>query len=181
MIGEPIADNIASSDVPTETAKPVVLIPLSGGGFTSETKTLLDALHSDFAFIYLKAPWAGEPGEPGVPMGTFRDIPAFDSNTQPSVLKNAWAFVATFLAACQVLRRTRVDLVIGVGSRHAPPMLLAGRLFRKQTVFIESLARANRLSRTGALMYHLRVARTFIVQWPALQQLYPRSHLGTLL
>lgn len=176
-----MADNIASSEAPTKTDKPVVLISLSGGGFTGETKSLLAALRSDFAFVYLKAPWAGEPGEPDVPMGTSYEIPAFGSYTEPSIRKSARAFAATFLTACRVLRRARVDLVVGVGSSHVPSMLLAGRLFRKETVFIESLTRVDKLSTSGVLVYHLRLARTFIVQWPALQRLYPRSRLGTLL
>lgn len=161
--------------------KPVVLVALSGGGFTGETKSLLASIRSDFAFHYLQAPWSGDPGEDGVPIGPCHAVPAFDSYTRPSVRKSAQAFAVTFFTACLVLLRTHVDVVVGVGSRHAPPMLLAGTLFGKKTVFIESLTRVDRLSRVGALVYRLRLARTFIVQWPALQRLYPKSRLGTLL
>lgn len=171
--------NRVLEEVPVQ--KPVALIMLSGGGFTGETKDLLASIRSDFAFSYLASPWGGRPGEDGIPHGPFRGVPAFGSFTRPSRKKSAYAFVATFFTACGVLRRSRIDLVVGVGSSHAAPLLLAGRLFRKETVFIESLTRVDRLSRTGALIYRLHLARTFIVQWPALQELYPRSRLGSLL
>ena len=129
----------------------------------------------------MKAPWANCPGEDGVPIGPYRKIPAFDSFTEPSVLKCGWALTATFLAASWILVHSHVDLVIVVGSRHAAPMLLAGRLFRKKTIFIESIARVNKLSRTGALVYHLHLADIFIVQWPGLLRLCPKSRLGTVL
>lgn len=160
---------------------PVILIPLAGGGFLTETKELLADLSSDFAFTYLKVPWVNPPGEEGMPIGPCRDIPALDSFTEPSVLQCGWALTATFFAACGILSRSRVDLVIVIGSRHAFPMLLAGRLFRKRTVFIESLARASKLSRTGLFIRRCRLAHVFIVQWPALQRTCLGTRLGTVL
>ncbi|KAL5213419.1 hypothetical protein ABZP36_024266 [Zizania latifolia] len=42
--------------------------------------------------------------------------------------------------------------------------------------YIESIARVKKLSLSGLLLYKLRIVDQFIVQWPQLQQKYPRAH-----
>ncbi|KAL6911855.1 hypothetical protein ACP4OV_000660 [Aristida adscensionis] len=41
--------------------------------------------------------------------------------------------------------------------------------------YIESIARVQKLSLSGLLLYKLRIADQFFVQWPQLQEKYPRS------
>ncbi|KAM0904972.1 hypothetical protein ACQ4PT_017666 [Festuca glaucescens] len=41
--------------------------------------------------------------------------------------------------------------------------------------YIESIARVKKLSLSGLLLYKLRLADQFFVQWPQLQQKYPRA------
>ncbi|XP_047327691.1 UDP-N-acetylglucosamine transferase subunit ALG14 [Impatiens glandulifera] len=42
--------------------------------------------------------------------------------------------------------------------------------------YMESIARVRRLSLSGLLLYKLRMADQFFVQWPQLKKEYPRSH-----
>eukprot|EP01025_Chloroclados_australasicus_P024769 TRINITY_DN2484_c0_g1_i2.p1 TRINITY_DN2484_c0_g1~~TRINITY_DN2484_c0_g1_i2.p1 ORF type:complete len:222 (-),score=-1.70 TRINITY_DN2484_c0_g1_i2:58-723(-) len=42
-------------------------------------------------------------------------------------------------------------------------------------VFVESIARTQRLSMTGKILYHLRLTDEFLVQWPQLAQRFPRA------
>ncbi|CAN6244997.1 unnamed protein product [Urochloa humidicola] len=42
--------------------------------------------------------------------------------------------------------------------------------------YIESIARVKKLSLSGLLLYKLRIADQFFVQWPQLQQQYPRAY-----
>ncbi|RXH99001.1 hypothetical protein DVH24_011326 [Malus domestica] len=42
--------------------------------------------------------------------------------------------------------------------------------------YVESIARVQRLSLSGLLLYKLRIADQFFVQWPQLQKKYPRAH-----
>ncbi|KAJ4766590.1 UDP-N-acetylglucosamine transferase subunit ALG14-like protein [Rhynchospora pubera] len=42
-------------------------------------------------------------------------------------------------------------------------------------IYTESIARVKNLSLSGLLLYKLRLADQFLVQWPRLQQKYPRS------
>ena len=50
---------------------------------------------------------------------------------------------------------------------------LLGR--RTQIVYVESIARVESLSLSGKILYHSRIADAFFVQWPHLQQRFPRS------
>ncbi|XP_072147527.1 uncharacterized protein [Setaria viridis] len=48
--------------------------------------------------------------------------------------------------------------------------------------YIESIARVKKLSLSGLLFYKLRITDQFFVQWPQLQQKYPRaSYAGRLM
>ena len=55
--------------------------------------------------------------------------------------------------------------------------LVRCRLFRWHTriVYVESIARVESLSLSGRVLYHTRMADAFFVQWPHLQQNFPRS------
>lgn len=161
--------------------KPVALLILSGGGFTFETKCLLNGIKADFDLVYLKTEFGGTPGTGGIPDAEWHKVPAFGSFTRRSIRKSIKAFVMTFITTAKLLRDQKIDLIVCVGCSHAVPMLLAGRIFRRTTTFIESITRVDKLSNTGRLVYHLRLARTFIIQWPALRDEYPSSTLGTIL
>lgn len=48
---------------------------------------------------------------------------------------------------------------------------------RWSTIFyVESIARVKKLSLSGFLLYHLRMADQLFVQWPYLKAKYPRVH-----
>ena len=161
--------------------KPRVLVILSGGGFSFETKCLLQANADVMDFIYLKTEFGGTPGEANIPFGEAYLVPSFSSITRRSRRQGIRAFLRTFLTTSQLLRQKRIDLIVAIGCSHAIPMLLAARIFRTRTVFIESITRVENLSNTGKLVYKLRLATTYLVQWPSLVKRYPASRLGTIL
>lgn len=49
-----------------------------------------------------------------------------------------------------------------------------GRKYNCEIIFIESFCRTRTLSLAGRLIYHLRLANKFFVQWPSLVKSYPR-------
>lgn len=52
---------------------------------------------------------------------------------------------------------------------------------KTKIVYVESICRVQKLSLTGRILYHLRIADSIIVQWPELQKKYPRcTYLGRL-
>ncbi|HVJ52733.1 MAG TPA: hypothetical protein VM689_09740 [Aliidongia sp.] len=161
--------------------RPTVLVVLSGGGFTFETKCLLRSLGEDVDFIYVSTRFGGLPGEGGLPAGERHEVPMFQTVSQRSVRQSLYAFLATFFVTARLLWRRKVDLVVGVGCSHTVPLFLAGCLFWKRRVFIESITRVNDLSDTGKLVYFCRLASVFLVQWPTLSAKYPHSRVGTVL
>ncbi|MDD2878133.1 MAG: hypothetical protein PHT60_12955 [Acidiphilium sp.] len=161
--------------------KPVALFVIPGGGFTFETKCLLGQLKDDLEFIYLTTRFGGEPGTEGIPPGIGHEVPMFSSLTQPSWRQSLKAFMVTFFTTLSVIREDGVGILVAVGGSHAVPMLLAGRMMRRKTVFIESITRVDKLSNTGRLVYSLHIASCFIVQWPNLKNSFPSSRLGSIL
>lgn len=166
---------------PVPSAKPTLLVVLSGGGFTFETKCILRAMEGDVDLVYLATEFGGVPGEHGSPVGTSHRVPTFQTVSNKSTSQSIYAFLKVFLTTLAVIRRNKVNSVIGVGCSHAVPMFLAGMVLRRTNVFVESITRVNDLSNTGKLVYRMRLSHLFVVQWPGLKALYPRSTLGTVL
>lgn len=54
-------------------------------------------------------------------------------------------------------------------------MITFGFCYRCNILYIESFCRTRTLSLSGRLIYHLRLANEFYVQWPVLHSLYPRA------
>jgi beta-1,4-N-acetylglucosaminyltransferase len=75
----------------------------------------------------------------------------------------------------------RPDLLLVNGPGTALPLVaavLAARalgLARCRVVYVESIARVYRLSLTGAILYRLRLADEFLVQWEELAAAHPRA------
>ena len=161
--------------------KPRLLTVLTGGGFTFETSVLLQDLAQDFELVFLRTEWGGMPGQDGLPPGRAYDVPSFASVTRPSRRQSARAFARTLQRTVQVLRAERISLVAVVGCSHAVPMLLAAKLLRVRSVFVESITRFDRLSNTGRLVLRFRLASHCVVQWPALHAANPGTELGTIL
>lgn len=161
--------------------KPVALAMLAGGGFAFETARLVRDLGETFEFVYLRTQFGGEAGKGGLPSGRSRTISSFSSLNKKSMRTSIAAFFSNFLDTLRFIREEKIELIIVVGCSHALPLFLAGRLRGCKTVFVESLARVDRLSNTGKLVYHLRLATTFLVQWPGLLKQYPSARMGSVL
>ena len=158
-----------------------VLVVLTGGGFSFEGRQLLAGLGSDVSVHYLMTPSAGTPGQDGLPPGPAHLVPKFASKTKTFFGRSVYAFARSFTIALRVMRAQRIDALIGVGSSHSVPAMLAARAARVPTIYLESITRVDRLSSTGRIVYRGRLADLFIVQWPALAASYPAARLGTVL
>lgn len=82
-------------------------------------------------------------------------------------------FGRNLILAAKILRRERPQVLISTGAGVGVPFLLMGRFFGLKTIFIESMARVNKLSLSGRLVYW--VVNRFLVQWPELAQKHPRA------
>jgi len=161
--------------------RPPLLTVLGGGGFTFETSVLFRDLAADASFIYLASKWAGIPGTDGLPAGETHPIPEAATIGRSSRVRTAKVFAVTFAKTLSILLRRRVNVVVTIGCSASIPMLIAARVLGRRTVFIESITRGDKLSETGRLVYRLRLAETFVVQWPSLAAQFPRAIVGSLL
>ena len=84
----------------------------------------------------------------------------------------------TFLAF-GLVARLRPDAVITTGAGVGVPFVYAARALGKRAIYVESLARINRLSLSGRLVYP--VASHFFVQWPELADRHRKCrYLGAI-
>lgn len=91
--------------------------------------------------------------------------------------------IISLVHSLHLMFNERPALLLCNGPGVCLPLIIAARLVAPatQVVFIESLCRTRRLSLTGLLVYHLRLADHFLVQWPRLATKYTRSrYLGIL-
>ena len=90
------------------------------------------------------------------------------TRTIPGVLRvenigrNPWRLLTTFLLGFFALVQSRPKLVISTGAEVAIPVLLAARLLRIPTIYIETCTRVNRPTITGRIVYPL--STLFLVQ-----------------
>lgn len=67
----------------------------------------------------------------------------------------------------------RPKYIVTTGAHTAGPMCCIGKIFGSKIIFIETYANVNTKTSTGKIVY--KFADLFIVQWPEMQKLYPKS------
>jgi UDP-N-acetylglucosamine:LPS N-acetylglucosamine transferase len=77
-----------------------------------------------------------------------------------------------------LIRRLRPDAVLALGTAVAVPLFAAAKLLRVRCVFIETVTRVQRLSRTGRLLHRWCLSDRLYVQWPKLADAYPGSRFA---
>jgi len=76
--------------------------------------------------------------------------------------------VTVFIQALKIIRIEKPDIIITTGAAPGLAMSFTGWLFRKKTIWIDSLANVQRLSLSGRIA-SLFVSRTY-TQWKGLQR-----------
>ncbi|OAY84019.1 UDP-N-acetylglucosamine transferase subunit ALG14 homolog isoform X1 [Ananas comosus] len=83
--------------------------------------------------------------------------------------------------AVWLVLKIRPEVIICNGPGTCIPLCVSAFLFKILGVkwscifYVESIARVRKLSLSGLLLYKLRMADQFVVQWPQLQKKYPRA------
>lgn len=92
-----------------------------------------------------------------------------------------WRFFLNLWEAFCILRRERPNVVVSAGAGPIVPFAIIGRiLFGCHFIYIETIARINKPSMTGKIMYWL--AHDFFYQWRSLQRFFPKAkYAGPLL
>jgi len=149
-----------------------VLVALGEGGHTKEILALVDMLGEGFQYAYMVVHddlvSEAKIRRPGPIYHVLRP-----RDKEHHLLRDMLKTLHSGCQSLQVLRRFRPKAVLSSGPSVAVPVCLCARLLGIKVIFVETGSRVTALSMTGRIMY--RVAHLFFVQWPELQERYPRA------
>ncbi|KAF6170156.1 hypothetical protein GIB67_038689 [Kingdonia uniflora] len=105
-----------------------------------------------------------------------------------SYLTSVATTLIALVHAMRLMLRIRPQVILCNGPGTCIPLCLIAFFFKvvgirwSSIFYVESIARVRRLSLSGLLLYKLQIADQFFVQWPQLQQKYPRAqYVGCLM
>ncbi|EPX77523.1 glycosyltransferase family protein [Litoreibacter arenae] len=140
-----------------------VLAASSGGGHWQQLRLLYGALEgSEVVFAC-----AADVGETGV-------LPLPDCN-----LRTPLRLLVGLRAAWRMVRQVRPDLVVSTGAAPGAFVLIVAKLHGCRTVWIDSIANAERMSLSGRLTR--RFADLWMTQWPAVSERTGAIYAGSVL
>ncbi|KAH0901521.1 hypothetical protein HID58_041024 [Brassica napus] len=99
-----------------------------------------------------------------------------------SYVTSVWTTILATVHALWLMIRIRPQVILCNGPGTCIPLCVIAFLFKvvgirwSSIFYVESVARVKKLSLSGLLLYRLRLADQFFVQWPQLQNKYPRAH-----
>ncbi|KAK4776545.1 hypothetical protein SAY86_005233 [Trapa natans] len=105
-----------------------------------------------------------------------------------SYITSVWTTLVALVHALWLMLRVRPQVILCNGPGTCIPLCAIAFLFKivgirwSSIFYVESIARVRRLSLSGLILYKLRIADRFFVQWPHLQRIYPRAdYVGCLM
>ncbi|XP_019057433.1 PREDICTED: UDP-N-acetylglucosamine transferase subunit ALG14 homolog [Tarenaya hassleriana] len=179
------------------------LIVLGSGGHTAEMLSLLSVLQKDrfkprfyvaaatdnmsiqkaraFEDSFVEKPGVKETSSQFMQIYRSREV-------GQSYVTSVWTTLVAIVHALWLMIRIRPEVVLCNGPGTCIPLCVIAFLFKvlgirwSSIFYVESVARVKKLSLSGLLLYKLRMADQFFVQWPHLQRKYPRArYVGCLM
>lgn len=149
-----------------------ILVVLGEGGHTTELLRLIDLLDDQYHYHYIISQ------EDNLSVCRIRKPGPIHSLWRPRGKNTPLPLAAlrtlgVCLQSLRVLLQVRPTAILSTGPAIAVPVSLLGRLMGVRIIFVETGSRVTRLSLTGRIMY--QIAHLFFVQWPQLQEKWPRS------
>ncbi|KAL0659319.1 hypothetical protein Bca4012_079904 [Brassica carinata] len=174
------------------------LVNLSNGGHTAEMLSLLSVLRMDryTPRFYIAAATDNmslqkarsfEHSLPDKLLAVEEDSLRFTQiyrsrEVGQSYVTSVWTTIVAIVHALWLMIRIRPQVILCNGPGTCIPLCVIAFLFKvlgirwSSIFYVESVARVKKLSLSGLLLYNLRMADQFFVQWPQLQKNYPRAH-----
>lgn len=135
-----------------------ILAVASSGGHWMQLLRITKALENIFEICYVSTLSDGKNSVRGQRFYMISDFSRTD----------AMKIVPVFVQALKIVRSENPDVIITTGAASGLVMVFIGWLFRKKTVWIDSLANVRRLSLSGRIA-SLFVSRIY-TQWEGLQR-----------
>ncbi|CAJ2661374.1 unnamed protein product [Trifolium pratense] len=105
-----------------------------------------------------------------------------------SYITSVWTTLIATVHALWLMIKIRPEVILCNGPGTCIPLCVIAFIFKvlgirwSSIFYVESIARVRRLSLSGLLLYKLWMADQLFVQWPQLQQQYPRAtYVGRLM
>jgi len=164
-------------------SKKRIIVTVAGGGFAWESQALIKALGKDYEYHFVTTSDSlGKIEVLNLPKGKIHVITKPTTMNVRSVWIRAINTLKGFWNAYKVVKKTNPFAIICLGTSLSVPLCFWGKLFKKKTIFIESITRVSKPSVTGRIISLLRLSNRFYVQWPEAINLYKRSiYKGTIL
>ena len=150
------------------TATPRILAVASGGGHWVQLLRLRDAFDGyDVAFVSM--------------FDSYRElVPSHRYYTIPDASRfSPLSFLRVFARAVPIMLRERPRAVLTTGSAPALVLVLLGRMMGAKTLWIDSIANAERMSSSGKMAR--RIAHQVVSQWPDVAEREGVSYWGAVL
>ncbi|GMN43337.1 hypothetical protein TIFTF001_012523 [Ficus carica] len=99
-----------------------------------------------------------------------------------SYITSVWTTLVALAHGLWLMIKIRPEVILCNGPGTCVPLCIIALLFKiigiqwSSIFYVESIARVQRLSLSGLILYKLHIADQFFVQWPQLQRKYPRAH-----
>ncbi|MGB1256033.1 MAG: oligosaccharide biosynthesis protein Alg14 [Thiolinea sp.] len=90
-----------------------------------------------------------------------------------------WKLIPCALQVAWILLKERPDAIMSTGAAPGAVAILLGKLFRIRTIWVDSIANVQKISRAGRLIQ--KHADTFLTQWPHLSDEQRILHKGSVL
>ena len=89
--------------------------------------------------------------------------------------------IADMAKAIHIWIKERPDYIISTGSMIFLPFALLGKVTKKKIIFIETFAKLDDATMTGAFIYKHKWYDLFLIQWESLRSVYPDAiYCGSL-
>ncbi|MBX7236031.1 MAG: hypothetical protein K1X65_16710 [Caldilineales bacterium] len=162
-----------------------LLIILGAGGHTKQMLRLVELLGPHHDYHYVVADYDAVSAHKIMRMGPVYRVVQPREKRQ-GVTEDPLTVVRKMPSALRqaktILSQSQPDAILGAGPSLQIPFALLSRLHRIPHIFIESASKPERISLTGRLIYHLRLADRVYLQWQHHLRRYPRArYAGRLL
>ena len=99
--------------------------------------------------------------------------------TRKNLFRYFFKFIFNFIKSFIIFIKFKPDVVITTGAHTCVPMLFIAKLFKKKSIYIETMANRKTKTMTGKIVE--KWVTYFVVQWEDMKNLYEDSVYGGLI
>lgn len=101
------------------------------------------------------------------------DVSYLMYGTKHRPLRYIFVAIINIFKSIYLYHKIKPDVIVTTGAHTCVPMCYIARLHHKKIIYIETFANIKTKTLTGRMIYP--IASTFVVQWEAMLELYPKA------